>query len=331
MLKLSSVSASRIKTFDACKFKYWLTYCCPDVTLKSNWGAAHGDLIHNVLEHYSNKEDIDWVKRLFKGYGGQLSGINRATKELEQTPSPLIWAKPQEYKDKKPLCDTCPYAEDDFCSISLDPLDELKGCPRDLFDGSIAMIEKVMARYEAIWPKVLKDKEGKEIGFEYGYNIPVSGTEVPMIGFIDLILEEDPETIHVIDYKAGKHTQSYADCRDDIQVKMYSLACRREFIDDIHKKGYQYKNVMLTFDYFRGQPVTIAFSKEEDAETEVFLLNKIKQIQTTEWIDRIVRNNEELDTKTRFGQVAFNCKYLCDSDVCKANWKGRFKTEGCTV
>lgn len=326
MLKLSSVSPSRIKTFDACKFKYWLTYCCDDVVLKNNWGAAHGDLIHNVLEYYSKREDVDWVKRLFRGYGGKLECYDRHSNKVEVKESPLIWAKPQEFKDKKPKCDICPYAEDDFCSISLDPFDKLTGCPKDLFDGSISMIEKVMERYEAIWPKVLKDSNGEEIGFEYGYRIPITGADIPMIGFIDLIVEEDPETIHVIDYKAGKHTQDYSECRDDIQVKMYSLACRREFIDDVNNKGFKYKNVMLTFDYFRGQPVTIAFSKEEDDQTEVYVKNKIHQIQSTEWIDRIVRNNEELETKTRFGQVAFTCKYLCDSDVCKSQWKGRFKT-----
>lgn len=328
MLKLKSVSPSRIKTFDMCKFKYWLTYNCPDIKLKTNWGAVHGTLVHDVLEQYSNGSDMDPIGRLYRGYGGTLETLDRYQKP-EVMEAPLVWAKPKDYADKKPYCDTCPYKKEDegICGISREPLDNLPGCPRDLFDGSISMVERTIARYQDVWPKVLRDAKGAYIGCEYGFKVAIPGADVPMIGYMDLVIEEDEDTIHVIDYKTGVHTQNYEECCKDIQVKMYSLASRRVFIDDCEGRGFKYKNVILTFDYFTKSPITVGFSAEEDLETEAYVRDKIHEIQTTEWIDRVVRDNTELDTKTRYDQVAFGCKYLCDSKVCKSKWDGRFRTE----
>jgi hypothetical protein len=234
--------------------------------------------------------------------------------------SPLVWAKPKEFHDKKPMCDTCPHAIDGLCNISLEPLDQLTGCPKALFRESIEMIENVMYRYEHIWPKLLDG------GTEYAFKIPLAErSDVPIIGFMDLVLAEDDETIHVVDYKAGKKTQDFHECCEDIQARMYSLACRKEFIEDVNNRGFNYKNVVLTFDYFRNKPTTLSFTAEEDAETEREVIDKIHEIESTTWIDRIVRSDNDFEDKCRFGQVAFTCKYLCDIDVCKANWNGRFK------
>ena len=326
MLKLKSISPSRIKTFDMCRFKYYLTYHT-DAVLKSNWGASHGSLIHDILENLSTGADPDWTARLYRGYGGVLDTLDRFQKP-EIMESPLVWAKDPEFAEKKPYCDTCPYAnkEANQCDISLDKLDNLTGCPKWLFDGSISMLEETISRYEDVWDKMLRDDAGVPIGVEYGFRIPLDARpDVPIHGYMDLVIEEDPETIHVIDYKAGKHTQNYAECRKDIQSRMYSLACRKEFIEDVNGKGYNYKNVMLTFDYFRNRPIILAFTEDEDRATEQFVLDKIEEIESTKWINRIVRNNEEMDTKTGYGQVAFICKYLCDSAVCKSRWDGRFE------
>lgn len=323
MLKLKSISPSRIKTFDMCKFKYWLTYHCPDVTLRSNWGAAHGSLVHDVLEQYSNGSDLDPIGRLYRGYGGTLETLDRYQKP-EVMESPLVWAKDKDYANKKPYCDTCPYAkvEEGICGISREPLDNLPGCPRDLFDGSISMVERTIARYQDTWEKLLRDDSGAPIGCEYGFRMPVPGTDVPMIGYMDLVVKHDQDTIEVIDYKTGTWTQDYHECREDIQVKMYSLASRRVFIDDCENHGFNFKNVILTFDYFTKNPITIAFSEEEDLETEEYVRDKIKEIESTEWINRIVKNNDEFSERR-----AWKCRSLCDTEVCASKWNGRFKTE----
>lgn len=322
MLKLKSISPSRIKTFDMCKFKYWLTYHT-DEKLKTNWGAVHGSLIHDVLENYSNGSDLDPIGRLYKGYGGTLETLDRHQKpEIMETP--LVWAKAKDYSDKTPYCDTCPYVKIDeqICGISRESLSNLTGCPRDLFDGSVSMVERTIDRYKTVWDKILRDKDGVPIGCEYGFRLNVPGTDVPMIGFMDLVIEENPETIHVIDYKSGTWTQNYEECRDDIQVKMYSLASRREFVDDVNNKGFKYKNVIVTFDYFTKNPITLAFTAEEDAETEIYVRNKIKEIQSTQWIDRIVRSDNDFQERW-----AWKCRSLCDTGVCSSTWEGRFEAQ----
>lgn len=321
MLKLKSVSPSRIKTYDMCKFKYWLTYHCPDIELKSNWGASHGSLIHDILEQYSNGNDLDPVARLYRGYGGTLETLDRYQQPTVME-TPLVWAKPKDFGDKVPYCDTCSHAQDSVCDISQEPLDALTGCPIDLFNGSVTMLEKTIARYESIWEKLLRDKNGAPIGCEYGFNIPVPGSDVPMIGYMDLVVEEDPETIHVIDYKTGSWTQTYEECLDDIQVKMYSLASRRVFIDDVENRGFNYKNVILTFDYFMKNPITVAFTEEQDSETERYVLSKIQEIENTDWINRIVRSNDDFAERW-----AWKCRSLCDTEVCSSQWQGSFRAE----
>lgn len=322
MLKLKSCSPSRIKTFDMCKFKYWLTYHCPGLKLKSNWGAAHGSLLHDVLENLANGTDTDWMSRLYRGYAGELSTLDRKGQpEIMETP--LVWAKPKEYADKRPYCDTCPYKEGDKCRISKESLDKLTGCPRGLFDGSVSMLENTIKRYQnGIWNKMLRDARGVPIGTEYQFEIKVAGSDVPLIGIMDLVIEEDPETIHIIDYKSGAWTQTYEECREDIQVQIYSMASRKEFIEDVNGKGYKYKNVILTFDYFTNDPITLAFTADEDAETERWTAAKIKEIESTNWIDRIVRSNEDFSQKW-----AWKCRSLCDTEVCGSKWTGKFEAK----
>lgn len=322
MLKLKSCSPSRIKTFDLCKFKYWLTYHCPGVKLKSNWGASHGSLLHDVLENLANKADTDWMARLYRGYAGELETLDRYGKP-EIMESPLVWAKPKDYADKKPYCDTCPYKQNEHCAISRQSLTSLVGCPRGLFDGSVSMLESTIKRYRSgIWDKMLRDSNGVPIGTEYSFNIMIPGTDVPLIGIMDLVIEEDSDTIHIIDYKSGSWVQDYTECREDIQVKIYSMASRKEFIEDVNNKGYKYKNVILTFDYFTSTPITLAFTAEEDAATEAWTASKIKEIESTAWIDRIVRSNDDFSQRW-----AWKCRSLCDTEVCASQWTGKFRTE----
>lgn len=319
-MKLKSISPSRIKTFDTCLFKYFLTYHCPSVKLKSNWGAVHGSLLHDILEHCANGCDPDWTARLYDGYSGSLNTLDRDGNSI-LLDSPLLLAKDKEFKDKKPYCDTCPHRGDGICEISGDPLYNLRGCPRSLFENSVSMLQSTIDRYQnTIWKNILRNNDGAIIGTEYPLNIIIDGTDVPLVGIMDLVIEEDPETIHVIDYKTGSWVQDYKECREDIQVKAYSMGSRREFIEDVNNKGYKYKNVILTFDYFTDYPITLAFSAEEDAATELFIKKKIKQIESTEWITRIVKSNEDFGEKW-----AWKCRSLCDTEVCAANWGGTFK------
>lgn len=315
-MKLKSISPSRIKTYDSCLFKYYLNYVL-FAKLKSNWGAVHGTLIHDLLEFYANGQDTAWLARMYRGYAGTLETLDRYHKPTIME-TPLVWAKPKEYADIKPGCDGCPFADipENKCRISLEPLDKLPGCPRMLFEKSIDMMEDVMERYKTdIWPKLMMDGD-KIVGAEMPFNLPIPGIDTKMIGVMDLVIKHDEDTLEVIDYKSGKTTQTTEECMRDIQPRMYSLACRRLFVDDVLGLGYKFKNIVLTFDYFTNMPITVAFSKEEDDKTEQFVKNKVKEIEETDLITRIAGERGSFD---------WRCKYMCDIEVCEKNWKGNFK------
>lgn len=319
MLTLKTISASRIKTFQTCKFKYYLNYHCPEVTLKTNFGATHGSMLHDILENYASERDINWEARLLSAYAGKIETKDK-TGNVVLIDSPLKLAKSAEFAEQEPACDTCKFVDGMHCGISGEHLNHLSGCPKKLYENSHSVIKKAINDYQSIWKKILRDKNNQIIGTEYEYSIPISGTEVQAIGFMDLVVEDDSDTIHIIDYKFGAWTQNYQDCRADIQVRMYSLAARKIFIDDILNLGYKYKNVILTFDYFTKDPITLSFSKEEDFQTEMEVSKIIKEIQSTDSIDRIVNSNDDFEKK-----FAWKCRSLCDTKICAEKWKGRLK------
>src|ERR1700741_1098952 len=146
---IKNASPSRIETFNTCLFKYYLTYHLK-TPLKSNWGASHGTLLHDILEKFVNGQDKDWMKRLYDGYGGVLLTEDKfgATITLE---SPLKWAKPADFADEEPQCDGCPFNAGDTCKISNEPLDALTGCPRKLFEKSVRILNDVFRRYNPLY------------------------------------------------------------------------------------------------------------------------------------------------------------------------------------
>ena len=307
-MKLTTISPSRIKTWQHCRFKYWLTYSAKE-PLKGNYGGTLGTLIHNILENYAKGLDTDYTGRLYKGFAGTLNTLDKFGKEV-LLENPLKWAKPADFRDKKPYCDTCPFKHKNTCKISGESLKALTGCPKKLFEEALKLTAAAIKKYSPIY----KDKEAI-ISTEYNYEVPIIGTDVKAIGVMDLVLKRDEDTVEIIDYKTGSWTQNFDQCYEDIQVRMYSWAARREFVDDINKKGYHFKNILLTFDYFTASPITIAFSEIDDNKTEEYVKYVINDIESVSLITRVIGDHGSFDWK---------CKALCDPDVCKLKWQGPF-------
>jgi len=308
---IKNASASRIETFNTCLFKYFLTYH-EKAKLKSNWGASHGSLLHDILEKFANGTDKDWMDRLYKGYGGVLITEDKfgASITLE---SPLVWAKTNDYKSVKPECDGCPFAKDDHCSISLQKLDSLSGCPRKLFEKSVKILHDVFRRYDPIYSNNLL------IGTEYKIEFTIPGTDVPLVCILDLVVNRGNGVVEVIDYKFGNYTKDFDELSADVQARICSYAARKEFIDDINKKGHQFKHVYLTFDYFMQAPATVAFTEIQDSATERSLVATVHKIKNTTEVTRLCGDKDPTSH--------WKCKAMCDPDVCRAKWKGAFKLE----
>ncbi len=309
---IKNASASRIETFNTCLFKYFLTYH-EKAKLKSNWGAAHGSLLHDILEKFANESDKDWMDRLYKGYGGVLLTEDKfgATITLE---SPLVWAKAADFKDVEPECDGCPFAKDGACAISLQKLDALTGCPRKLFEKSVKILRDVFRRYDPIYTDA-----SMLLGTEYKIEFPIPGTDVPLVCILDLVVDRGNGTVEIIDYKFGNYTKDFDELSADVQARICSYAARQEFINDINKKGYKFKYVFLTFDYFMKAPATVAFTDTQDAATEKSLILTVQKIKSTTDVTRLCGDRDP--------SSHWKCKAMCDPDVCRAKWKGAFKIE----
>jgi len=309
---IKNASASRIETFNTCLFKYWLTYH-EKAKLKSNWGATHGSLLHDILEKFANGTDKDWMDRLYKGYGGVLITEDKFGAKITME-SPLAWAKPDDYANVQPECDGCKYAKDGQCSISLQKLDALKGCPKDLFDNSIRILEDVFRRYDPLYSNA-----EMLVGTEYKIEFMIPETETPLICILDLVINRGNGVLEVIDYKFGKHTKDFDELSTDVQARICSYAARKEFIEDINKKGHKFTNVFLTFDYFSKAPSTVAFTAIQDSATEKSLILTVKKIKNTDEVTRVCGSKDP--------STQWKCKAMCDPVVCNKLWKGNFKLE----
>lgn len=309
---IKNASASRIETFNMCTFKYFLIYH-EKKKLKSNWGASHGTLLHDILEKYVNGADKDWMNRLYLGYAGQLKTEDKFG-EIITLESPLVWAKPDDYANQKPHCDTCPFAQDGRCKISQERLDKLKGCPKKLFEASVRTLNNVFRRYSPTY-----DDSSKVLGTEYTINFTVPGTDTPLICILDLVIKRSDDIIEIVDYKFGKMTKNAQELRTDVQARICSYAARKEFIEDINKKGHKYKGIFLTFDYFSDAPATIALTENDDALTEKSLINAINKVKTTKYVSRLCGNSDP-DTH-------WKCRTMCDPAVCRSLWKGTFQLD----
>lgn len=294
-MKITRASASRYKTFDMCRFKYYLTYMT-DLPSISNWGAAHGSVIHDVLETVARIRqrerwkdvEIDYDFILYKKYlkhNPVYWLLNGNTSEK--------FAK-ENYYTVEPECDTCPFFDStkEFCNLQHEKLDYMSGCPRKLWEDSKRMLNMALKKYDPLF-------KAHEIWVELEFTMELEPGK-PSTGFIDLAYKEDKDTIHIVDYKTGKHTQNTKQLYEDWQPKLYFLAARELFPEC--------QNIYLTFDYFTNRPVTITFSDEDAESIRKEACAKYEEIKSCNKITRIPES--------------YICKYMCITrPECNKLWK----------
>lgn len=349
-MDIKSISASRIKTYQHCQFKYILNYMlkececgetfytvemgddtCPHcgsenfgrVAMRSNWGAVHGTALHQIMEDYAlairgTKEDstkvlakekkkwLNWQLALKKAY-------KRGTENGQKDPDFAIWqlAKPKDVANEKKWCKGCLGKEDALCQITGETLETMSeegcaGCPKALYEESVKLMEKYVARHDPI----LRNR--KVLGVESFFDIDFGETDIHgnlmrSIGYIDLVTELDKDTVEVIDHKFGSWVPSFEEFCEDIQVKLYSLAARALF------PGY--KEYIITFDYVRKNPLSMAFTEEEDEKTRQEVIDAWRKIAEPQRVKRTMVQGNGRDPET-----SWKCRVMCDTCVCKEQW-----------
>jgi RecB family exonuclease len=108
------------------------------------------------------------------------------------------------------------------------------------------------------------DPEEKILGLELKFSLKTpKGT--PFGGSIDKLVELDPETVAVIDYKTSRMALTQEEADDDVQLSMYDLAVSMLYP--------QYKTIVCGLDYLRLSPVVSHRSPEQRALFVEFLDN----------------------------------------------------------
>jgi len=108
-------------------------------------------------------------------------------------------------------------------------------------------------------------------GHHAPFKLQVDGGEVPIFGFIDLILEHKDGTIELIDYKTNRMPKSQAEADNDVQAGIYLAWAKQMFPD---------RPLRFTFDMIRWGPVSTVWTDEQIEEFKLWLKAKYESIKT---------------------------------------------------
>ena len=259
-------TASRIKTFKQCEFRYFLEYMVQYPPMRGdNIYTGKGSAVHEALEGWVNfklgvekKEhgppvEENWEETLRQYYEkSKLWELDQRTPDKKG--NPRGFPHPVEK-----TCESCPWAtKDDRCEIANKATAAVDGCPRPNFQSDIDLINSTLTRTD--YDPLALDEEGnfkkKIIGAEVPFDMELGGVRVR--GVIDLLFEHDEDTIEICDYKTGK-SMSFAKVQVDPQARIYAAVVRILYP--------QYKYVDVTMHYLKKNPVTVPFGPEDDKLT----------------------------------------------------------------
>lgn len=284
-MKVEYLRASSCNDYDNCEFAYYLNY---SIGFGSEAGikAAKGTIVHKVGELLAKASKVGRNKRKTK------------------------------YTDVKYLLDIVwKRNKQDFPQFTFDE-DDYEDClkwSKIIVNSKLSPLKR----------KVL----AIELQFEIEMNIPgfqyeENGVKKNCLlrGTIDLITEEDGETLHVIDYKTGKRlkwigggSKELDDFRKDNQCRIYDLALAILFP--------QYKYRMITIYFINdGGPFTVEFSDKDRLETIDSLRKYFNKIKVNSSPTRLKDKGDRAKDRWKCKKVCYygmtNAKSgipLCDS------------------
>ena len=91
-----------------------------------------------------------------------------------------------------------------------------------------------------VWYSRLPDNEFKVIGVEKPFLLALPGLPIPIIGYIDLIEEDESGTVIVTDSKTAGRSYSAEEVYRNLQLTIYHLATKA--------MGYRDREILLKFD-----------------------------------------------------------------------------------
>jgi hypothetical protein len=269
-MKINNLRASSINEYNNCEFKYFLNF---DINIGSvaGFAAEKGTLVHLCLELMAK------AKRVHR-----LKGKRGKPKGKRVDPEYLLDITYNRFKKQGRF--NWGEEEKQFC--------------RKQVQNALAV-----PFINPLNLKVLRTEHQFEITIKKpGFLIRGTNEYLKLRGTIDLITEQDKNTIHIIDYKTGKSTdwitgedKNHEKLKTDIQLRMYDLAIKYLYP--------QYKNRIFTLFFTQeSKPVTISYDSDE-------------WINTLEEFKQVFRQIEKNDSPTRLIDIKvsdqWKCNYVC--------------------
>ena len=300
-MRIPTVSPTRLKIPQKCDFKYFLTYewGWADELFTYTFSSEFGTAIHDTLEAYAvSKGQLDYKAEYLR----QLGVNNPFLDDMGKAPSK---ARAAFFVDKK--CQTCPFFNptNSRCGLVNKHVEHFDGCPKILYEDGLKMVERAISHYGKYFNtglRTLENPNGKIIGIEHPANVvwgqDGDGENIMMNSYVDLVVEYDPQTLIIVDYKSGYSIPSHEDFIDDLQPRMYSWAIKKMFP--------QYPYVWVEFDYLRGTMLEYAFTADDDERTRQEVISIYNHVKQTTRLKR--RANDHY------------CKHLCNRKLCDQKW-----------
>ncbi len=303
-MKVTSLSASKIKTGKLCKFKFYLEYVLM-VSMGKSFAAEQGSLVHKVLEEFgkAKRDNIinspikkNWIDILLNAYQKGFA------KEGSKDPLQPLWQLSQKGLLRKKKCNECEYFKNSNCFITNLNISKFDGCPKNDFDEAIGLVEKVIND-----PGCNNPFNSNVIDVENRFTLEVGEENIKVNGIIDIVTQLDKDTVEIIDYKTGSFMMSQTECSKDPQLLIYHLAAR--------KKYPNFKNILITIYYLKDKPITLAFTPKDEKGTVTAIIHNWHELKNIKIPERRCDRND--------GTVNFDwkCKSLCAPEVCKKQWE----------
>jgi ATP-dependent helicase/DNAse subunit B len=253
--------SSSFNQWSYCQQQYYLRYVLglPD---KANKKAEKGTVVHKAMEvlavakkgRQEGKTFItDHICGRISTSHADINSLVRSCYDYYSGKSPNEWTD-WDFKE----CKDWTWKALKFRRGEFDPRNQNIFEAEQRFDFEI---DKPWARYEY---KV----DGKTLS---GY--------LGLRGTIDLVVKEDEETLHIIDYKTGRRLdwatgkeKTYYSLDVDSQLSIYHYA--------VHKLFPQFKYIIITIYYINdGGPYTLAFDNSDLNRIENKLRNRFNKIK----------------------------------------------------
>lgn len=304
-MKIFSLSASKIKSYKMCQFKYYMEYHL-GLSTGTSFAAEQGNMVHVLFELAG--QDIRDGKKPEDSYI-----INNWHKEVMHAyQQEGIWQLEPKVKDQVRECIGCDFHKDGFCDLANLPLDDFEGCPKPQYEDAVWLTRQVLNHPNLEYPL---DPGRKILDVEdvFKMQIPDGDEVITVNGIIDVVTELDKDTVEIVDYKTGRYIQSYNDCKKDPQLLIYNLAAQ--------KKWRNYENFVITIFYLRKKPLHLTFNEKDLRGTELALKHYWHVIGANDSPQRI-RDKPFMNRRDKV-----ICEKMCDMALCDREF-AKFRDNG---